>query len=41
MEIYFKNFFIEGNEIIFIAFLAIITAIIIFALFAVKKEIKK
>ena len=41
MSFYFENFYIRGNEILFFGFVAIILAIIIYTIFAVRKELKK
>ena len=41
MEYYFNNYFLENNDVIFYSFFVCIVAIIIFAIFAVGKEIRK
>ena len=40
MNYYFDTRFINGNELVFVSFVVIIIAIIVFTIFAVKREIK-
>ena len=41
MNFYFENYFIKGNEPLYWAFVGILVAIIVFTIFAVRKETKK